>query len=258
LHQLENQVKSIRMLENINETVEIQNDFRSSALEERIEQILYISAAIEALYLEYIRTLNTIDLDSILTAKINLQNFLLQNETHITFNSSVLEQVFAPVFLELPPDDPALLEARIRQLRIQIDLTPEYDLGNVPNAFPTEGTISSHYGLRNDPFTGQPAFHTGLDIAAPEGTPVYAWFSGVVREADYVSGWGLQVVTVQDSVMLRYAHLSKVYVQSGQKVKQGDLIGEIGSTGRSTGPHLHLGLYINNIAVNPYYVIHGR
>ena len=103
-------------------------------------------------------------------------------------------------------------------------------------------TITSAFGWRVHPISGNQRMHTGTDIAAPTGTPVLASFIGRVAHADYMGGYGLTVVirhTEEGNQESRYAHLSQVFVQPGDVVQQGEIIGLVGSTGNSTGPHLH-------------------
>ena len=103
-------------------------------------------------------------------------------------------------------------------------------------------TITSAFGWRVHPISGNYRMHTGTDIAAPTGTPVLASFIGRVSHADYMGGYGLTVVirhTEEGNQESRYAHLSQVFVQPGDVVQQGEIIGLVGSTGNSTGPHLH-------------------
>ncbi len=104
--------------------------------------------------------------------------------------------------------------------------------------------ISSLFGSRVHPVTGQVSFHQGTDLAAPEGTPVVAAFSGRVEIAGSLGGYGLIVVISHgDTHETRYAHLSEVLVKVGQEVKQGNVIGLVGSTGLATGPHLHFEIW---------------
>ncbi len=104
--------------------------------------------------------------------------------------------------------------------------------------------ISSLFGSRVHPVTGQVRFHQGTDLAAPEGTPVVASFSGRVEIAGWLGGYGLIVVISHgDTHETRYAHLSEVLVKVGQEVKQGNVIGLVGSTGLATGPHLHFEIW---------------
>jgi murein DD-endopeptidase MepM/ murein hydrolase activator NlpD len=102
-------------------------------------------------------------------------------------------------------------------------------------------TITSLFGWRIHPMTGEYRFHGGTDLGAPEGTPVIAAVSGQVVAADFLGGYGLTVVLQHEQGMDEslYAHLSEIFVRPGDRVEQGNVIGRVGSTGNSTGPHLH-------------------
>ncbi|MCA1991679.1 MAG: M23 family metallopeptidase [Coleofasciculus sp. S288] len=102
-------------------------------------------------------------------------------------------------------------------------------------------SITSLFGWRLHPITGEYRFHAGTDLGAPQGTPVVAAASGQVATADYVGGYGLTVVLEHEegTQASLYAHLSEIFVQPGDVVEQGSVIGRVGSTGNSTGPHLH-------------------
>lgn len=122
---------------------------------------------------------------------------------------------------------------------------------------PAIGRISSKFGMRVHPITSEKSMHRGIDIAAPTGTAVLASGSGVVTHAGYLGGYGNVIFVYHPDLKLTtvYAHLSKIHVSSGQKVKVGERIGDIGSTGQSTGPHLHfevhVGQYNKANAVDP-------
>lgn len=112
--------------------------------------------------------------------------------------------------------------------------------------------ISSLYGNRIHPITGRKTFHDGLDIAANHGNSVYVYTSGTVVQAGWNGGYGLSVLVDHGGgLRTRYAHLSKISVRVGQKVRTGNRIGSIGSTGNSTGPHLHFEVIKNGKTVNP-------
>ena len=124
---------------------------------------------------------------------------------------------------------------------------------SVPSAMPlTDARLSSGYGMRNHPVLGGRRGHKGVDLAAPTGTPVYATADGVVRKADWFSSYG-KYISIEHgaSLQTRFAHLSDMVVSAGDKVKKGDLIGYVGSTGRSTGPHLHYEVRVDGVAVDP-------
>ena len=119
--------------------------------------------------------------------------------------------------------------------------------------FPVEGYVSSAFGDRADPFTGHPAVHNGLDIAAVSGTPIYAAAGGkVIQASDKHNGYGKCVIIEHSSgFKTLYGHCSKLLVKEGTYVLAGQKIAEVGSTGRSTGPHLHFTIFINDTAVDP-------
>lgn len=104
---------------------------------------------------------------------------------------------------------------------------------------PIEGTITSGYGNRIDPISGEKKFHKGVDIGAPLGTKLLANLSGIINFAGYKSGYGNVVILESGGIEQTFAHLNTIGVKKGQTVSKGDLLGEVGSTGYSTGPHLH-------------------
>jgi murein DD-endopeptidase MepM/ murein hydrolase activator NlpD len=124
----------------------------------------------------------------------------------------------------------------------------------IPSAEPVHGTnFTSGYGVRSDPFKGRAAMHAGIDLAGPIGTPIYATADGIVGRSEYNNGGYGNLVELDHGhgIQTRYGHLSKSMVTAGQKVKRGDLIALMGSTGRSTGSHLHYEVRIDGKAVNP-------
>lgn len=114
--------------------------------------------------------------------------------------------------------------------------------GELP-ATPVSGHITSAFGWRTHPIYGTQNFHTGIDIAAPEGTPIYSSEAGVVEVANHGGAIGLQVTISHATHKTIYGHMSRIAVAPGQSIQQGDLIGYVGSTGDSTGPHLHFTVY---------------
>jgi murein DD-endopeptidase MepM/ murein hydrolase activator NlpD len=124
----------------------------------------------------------------------------------------------------------------------------------VPSDKPVKtAEFTSGYGIRSDPFRGGAARHQGIDLAAPIGTPIYATADGVIREAGYNSGGYGNLIKVDHGrgIETRYGHLSRILVSAGQRITRGQLIGHMGSTGRSTGSHLHYEVRIDGRAVNP-------
>lgn len=125
-------------------------------------------------------------------------------------------------------------------------------LDHTPTINPCEGYVTRGFGMHNDPFTGSYQPHNGMDIAAPKGTPVYATAEGIVTSTAYQSGLGnLIIIDHGNGYTTSYGHLSKVMVATGHRVNRGELIGLVGSTGYSTGPHLHYEVHLNNRAINP-------
>jgi len=125
-------------------------------------------------------------------------------------------------------------------------------LAHTPSILPTKGWVTSVFGQRRSVFTGGSEFHAGLDIVARVGTPITAPADGVVITSGRESGYG-NIVEIRhmQGIVTRYAHNHRNLVRVGQKVHRGDAISEVGSTGRSTGPHLHYEVRLNGVAVNP-------
>jgi murein DD-endopeptidase MepM/ murein hydrolase activator NlpD len=126
-------------------------------------------------------------------------------------------------------------------------------LAHIPNTMPASfDYISSGFGVRSDPIEGGAAFHPGLDFKGPKGAPIYAAAAGTVSFAGQRSGYGNCVeISHGHGLITRYAHMSRILARLGQPVTPGTQIGAIGSTGRSTGPHLHFEVRINDRPVNP-------
>lgn len=123
---------------------------------------------------------------------------------------------------------------------------------NMPTIAPVKGIVTSGFGNRRDPFTGRLAFHEGLDIVAPTGKEVHATGDGIVTKADMESGYG-RVIYISHGfgVTTVFGHLSGFKVEQGQKVKRGQAIGFVGSSGRSTGNHLHYEVRVDGKSTNP-------
>jgi murein DD-endopeptidase MepM/ murein hydrolase activator NlpD len=138
-----------------------------------------------------------------------------------------------------------LLESRLLDSRVRQTFAP--------TALPVLGSWNaSGFGWRLDPITGQMAMHEGIDFIAETGTPIHAAAAGVVVTAEFHPAYGNMVeIDHGGDLVTRYAHCSKVLVKPGQVVKRGDKIAEVGSTGRSTGPHLHFEVRLKGVAQNP-------
>ena len=123
----------------------------------------------------------------------------------------------------------------------------------IPSVQPTAKlAFTSNFGVRSDPFTGQARMHAGVDIPGPVGTPIYATADGTIAHAERMGGYGNMVeIDHGKGIATRYGHMSKLLVVAGTHVARGQLIGLMGSTGRSTGSHLHYEVRIDGHAVNP-------
>jgi murein DD-endopeptidase MepM/ murein hydrolase activator NlpD len=129
----------------------------------------------------------------------------------------------------------------------------------VPSSTPVEGPVGSGFGFRVDPFTGRGALHTGLDFPADVGTPIMAAAGGMVVNVEVHPGYGnLVEIDHGNGLVTRYAHASKVMVKQGDLVKRGQLVAQVGNTGRSTGPHLHFEVLVDRVPQNPARFLAGR
>jgi murein DD-endopeptidase MepM/ murein hydrolase activator NlpD len=138
-----------------------------------------------------------------------------------------------------------LLESRLKTLMI-------------PSSRPIDVAVGSGFGFRADPFTGRGALHTGLDFPSPVGTEIHAAAGGVVRTAEMHPEYGLMLeIDHGNGLMTRYGHTSKILVKVGDLVKRGQVVADVGSTGRSTGPHLHFEVLVDGIPQDPQRFLAG-
>lgn len=158
---------------------------------------------------------------------------------------------------ELPLDEMGLATLQSKMTKLENDMR-DYEVvlrehGYVPTVWPVEGTLEGGFGGRRNPFTGAGyEFHSGQDIEAPWGAPVISGASGTVSFVGWQNGYGqLVIIDHGGGLSTRYGHLSRIDVALGDTVSRAQLIGRVGSTGRSTGPHLHYEVRINDQAVNP-------
>ena len=128
-----------------------------------------------------------------------------------------------------------------------------FKANSAPNLWPVEGQVTGSFGERIDPFNGEGAFHSGVDIGSSFGAPIIAPADGVVTFSELLGGYGKAIMIDHgNGISTRYGHLSGYAVTAGQAVHRGDVIGFVGESGRSTGPHLHYEVRINDTPVNPY------
>jgi murein DD-endopeptidase MepM/ murein hydrolase activator NlpD len=137
--------------------------------------------------------------------------------------------------------------------RQQRNIFTRGNLNVLPSVWPISGRLMGGYGVRSDPFSGEGAMHTGIDISAPQGTLVHAAADGIVLHAAWNSGYGRCVIIDHgNNYQTLYAHLSRMDVIEGEEIRQGEVLGAVGSSGRSTGSHLHYEVRIGSTPVNPY------
>lgn len=187
--------------------------------------------------------------------KVSTHNFEILKEayTEIMKNDMTVKEVFSKIrsYAALPQggDDISVFSAQIGT-----SFSPYYVSGEI--CVPVSGTISSPFGYRINPVTGSFSFHSGLDIAANEGEKIKAAYYGTVSKVSYddVSGKYIEL-THSDGLVTRYLHCSEIIAKEGNVVRQGETIALVGSTGRSTGPHLHFVIELDGEKVNPLYVL---
>jgi murein DD-endopeptidase MepM/ murein hydrolase activator NlpD len=192
-------------------------------------------------------------LDSLASERQNLVELAADQRRHVAAQVAEMEDLSAAEEAQLE----ALIQERERELEAQrkaagIAGGVETEGGAGSFSWPVTGTITSPFGWRSNPFGGAPEFHQGLDIAAPTGTTVTAAAGGTVIMAQWYGGYGNYILIDHGGgYSTGYGHLSAIYVSQGQTVQRGQAIGAVGSTGQSTGPHLHFEVRINGKPVDP-------
>ena len=143
------------------------------------------------------------------------------------------------------------LESRLSFVRRDVERREEL-ASATPSIWPAHGWLTGTFGGRSDPFTGEPGYHQGIDISTEKGQPIYATANGTVESATYTGDYGNFIVVRHGfGLTTRYGHLSSFAAKTGQRVKRGDVIGYVGSTGRSTGAHVHYEILANGKLINP-------
>ncbi|HTR03138.1 MAG TPA: M23 family metallopeptidase [Thermoanaerobaculia bacterium] len=153
----------------------------------------------------------------------------------------------------------ALLSSRLSLLETQFSHRTEL-IAETPTVWPVHGVVNSGFGVRPDPFTGQPAIHEGVDISTPRSEPALATADGIVVRSGWAGEYGKAIAIAHgDRYETLYGHLEQTLVTEGQRVHRGDRVGLVGSTGRSTGPHLHYEVHVDGHPVNPLeYILEPR
>ncbi len=172
-----------------------------------------------------------------------------QGGVYLPLDTPSLEQLQASVAsvdeaVDRSADIFTLVESRLFEARLEALM--------IPSSQPVSGGVGSGFGVRSDPITGRPALHTGLDFPAEVGTPIQAAAGGVVVGADWHPQYGnLLEIDHGNGLVTRYAHTSKYLVKRGDIVRRGQVVAEVGSTGRSTGPHLHFEVLVEGVPQDP-------
>ncbi|MBU9722084.1 MULTISPECIES: M23 family metallopeptidase [Bacillaceae] len=212
------------------------------------EEILNVQQTIEE-FKEFEKHLNDLELELEVPSDLNNS----EGSGGLAFPHAYDEvQDISTQLLQMQEELPELISA----FENSINRLQEYEreLRKIPTIMPTkEGRISSNFGNRIDPFTRSSSFHSGIDIAAPLNTPIFATADGKVTQAGWDNNYGQRIVIRHsDTYETLYAHLNRIDVKVGDWIEKGDQIGGMGTTGRSTGVHLHYEIIRNGDHVNPY------
>ena len=153
----------------------------------------------------------------------------------------------------------ALLSSRLSLLETQFSHRTEL-IAETPTVWPVHGAVNSGFGIRPDPFTGLPAFHEGVDISTPRSEPVLATADGIILRSGWAGEYGKAIAIAHGNrYETLFGHLEQTLVTEGQRVHRGDRVGLVGSTGRSTAPHLHYEVHVDGHPVNPLeYILESR
>lgn len=195
-----------------------------------------------------------------------------EKETEPEYDEFLLKEVFSGSYQDIPPQVASrggdrgvvsaavleglsvTLEEKVAELEQLFSAAEDYRhrMDHTPSIWPTQGRITSKFGYRRSPFSRRLQFHGGLDIANSRGTPIKATAHGKVVEASFLSGWGrLIIIDHGYDYLTYYAHLRDFGVSVGERVTKGQIIGYMGSSGNSTGPHLHYEVHVGGERVDP-------
>ena len=188
--------------------------------------------------------------DSLGIGPLSKEDFELSKElTGIKQNNLQLRSLFDEVDLSEAESSKKLVDFKKLMMELRRN---NVKLHLIPDISPAKGRLSSTYGWRVSPFSGQERMHLGLDIASPLGSPIYATADGTVVRVALTPDYGRMLeIQHNNKLLTRYGHTSVIYVKEGQKVKKGEVIAAVGSTGRSTGPHVHYEIEVSGKKVDP-------
>ncbi len=237
----------LRILRSANESLRLENDSYREATGELTEQIASLQTALAQLG-------EHVELDP--ATRQAIEQLARTRATGGSSNPAVAAAAAASKAVPegtfgILRDLLGSLESRLASVRTQVENQQAFGR-STPSTWPIVGWLTSGFGNRRDPFTGQPDFHTGLDISAQYGTPIRATADGRVESAGYSGNYGNAVVVSHGyGISTRFGHLSRFASRVGQRVKRGEVIGYVGATGRATSSHLHYEILMNGQPINP-------
>ena len=193
------------------------------------------------------------EINNEINEEISTNEESLNNITENQINANTVGGIGGASSNEIIEDESKETEKK-EEKKSQNEIDVEYIKENYSFKMPVKGTVTSRYGQREETEVVS-ANHQGIDIGADEGTPIYAAMEGTVIVASKEGEYGKHIDIKNGDVLTRYAHCSKLLVKEGDKVKQGDKIAEVGSTGNSTGPHLHFEIRRDDRTINPEYIL---
>ncbi|SHN72144.1 M23 family metallopeptidase [Desulfovibrio litoralis] len=244
-----------------NQTLNAELDNAQKTIEEQERQLVSLNSKIRLVYDDIARVQQ---FDSKLRVMLNIDKDPIEiNEPGTDNNNSPTNMNFLQLhrqelmtrkmhlFLNLLNNDIRLEEVKQQEL-VKILRNNKELLVSTPSIWPAEGTLTSGFGMRGSPFTGTQTMHKGLDISNRPGTPIYAPAKGTVTFSQYDGAYGnTLIIDHGNSLSTRYSHMLRAAAKEGQTVQRGEVIGYIGNSGRSTGPHLHYEVRIGGVPVNP-------
>ncbi len=187
---------------------------------------------------------------------------ITENKSYINDKQNEIEETLTEETVFVPFEEPSLSAEIIASGGKDIKVTSNNEIPKNVSVndyklsqkmvLPLKGKITSKFGVRTHPISGDLRFHAGIDIAAEKGTNIYSAFDGEIIEADY-DNWNGNYLKIKhdNDIMTVYCHCEKLNVKVGQKIRAGEVVATVGSTGSSTGPHLHFELRIDNVSYNP-------
>ncbi len=235
-------------LRSANETLRIENDSYRDATGELTDQVASLQTALTQLN-------EQTELDPATKAAIERLPALIRARAagggYATTSRTAAPAVTADNAIGILRDLVGIFESGLASVKSRVDREQALIRAS-PTSWPVMGWLSSTFGPRKDPFTGEPDSHPGLDISAAQGTPVKATADGTVESAGYNGNYGNSIlITHGFGIATRFGHLSQLAVRAGQEVKRGEIIGYVGATGRATSPHLHYEILLNGQPSNP-------